>query len=389
MTRPSEGRVRSQIDPGTSSWLRTRNDREALRLIVEHGPLTRTRLGELSGMSKPTATQMLARLERADLVVPVGEVAGSRGPSAVSWGVRTDRVAGVAVNMLDDSIQAVLVDASGAEHPIVELPVRGMDRSPEADIGRAIDAACGAAGADRSTIEAVTVGVQAAVSSAEDALSLTDSLPGWPSSGARARIARELGVSATLENDVNLATMAERAIGVAQQASSFAFLWVGVGLGVGVDLDGSIHRGARGSAGEVGYLTVAAGTGAPGAVTTDLLGSQVVLDLLGSRSDGARRSLADLAADDVVMNMLADRIALTLEPVLAVLDPAVIVLGGPTCLAAGARLAELVAARAERDERPAPDVLLSGTGESAVLVGARRLLVEQIRARLEERIPTD
>jgi hypothetical protein len=48
-----------------------------------------------------------------------------------------------------------------------------------------------------------------------------------------------------------------------------------------------------------------------------------------------------------------------------------------------------VAARAERDERPAPDVLLSGTGESAVLVGARRLLVEQIRARLEERIPTD
>lgn len=120
----------SQIDPGTSAWLRTRNDREALRLILEHGPLTRTRLGELSGMSKPTATQMIARLERAELVLPVGEVAGSRGPSAVSWGVRTDRVAGVAVNMLDSSIQAALVDAAGSAYPIVELPVQGRNAHP-------------------------------------------------------------------------------------------------------------------------------------------------------------------------------------------------------------------------------------------------------------------
>ena len=44
----------TQIDPGTSAWLRAHNDRTAFRLILEHGPLTRTQLGELSGMSKPT-----------------------------------------------------------------------------------------------------------------------------------------------------------------------------------------------------------------------------------------------------------------------------------------------------------------------------------------------
>ncbi|MFJ6427428.1 ROK family protein [Microbacterium maritypicum] len=379
----------SQIDPGTSAWLRTRNDREAFRLILEHGPLTRTRLGELSGMSKPTATQMIARLERAELVLPVGEIAGSRGPSAVSWGVRTDRVAGVAVNMLDGSIQAALVDAAGSAYPIVELPVEGEERSPERDISRAIDAACGAAGADRRTVETVTVAVQAAVSRGQDTLSLTDSLPGWPGFGARARIEAELGVSVTLENDVNLATMAERAVGVAQEVDSFAFLWVGVGLGVGVDLGGTIHRGAHGSAGEIGYLTVAAGPGAPGAVTTDLLGSQIILDLLGDRERGYADGIRALADDEQVLQTVAERIALTIEPVLVVLDPAMIVLGGPTGLAGGRRLAELVAERAANDERPVPEVRVSGTGESAVLVGARRLLVEQIRALLEERIPTD
>ncbi|KJL18280.1 N-acetylglucosamine repressor [Microbacterium oxydans] len=379
----------SQIDPGTSAWLRTRNDREAFRLILEHGPLTRTRLGELSGMSKPTATQMIARLERAELVLPVGEVAGSRGPSAVSWGVRTDRVAGVAVNMLDGSIQAVLVDAAGSTYPIVDLPVQGEERSPERDISRAIDAACAAAGADRRTVETVTVAVQAAVSRGQDTLSLTDSLPGWPAFGARARIEAELGVSVTLENDVNLATMAERSEGVAQDVDSFAFLWVGVGLGVGVDLGGTIHRGAHGSAGEIGYLTVSAGTGEPGAVTTDLLGSQIILDLLGGGEHGYADGIRALADDEQVLQTVAERIALTIEPVLVVLDPAMIVLGGPTGLAGGSRLAALVAERAANDERPVPEVRVSGAGESAVLVGARRLLVEQIRTVLEERIPTD
>ena len=58
----------NQIDPGTPTWLRARNDRTAFRLLLEHGPLTRARLGELSGMSKPTAAQMLARLDTAYFV---------------------------------------------------------------------------------------------------------------------------------------------------------------------------------------------------------------------------------------------------------------------------------------------------------------------------------
>lgn len=378
----------SQIDPGTSSWLRTRNDREALHLFLEHGPLTRSRLGELSGMSKPTATQMIARLERADLVRPVGEVSGSRGPSAVSWGVRTDMITGVAVSMLDDGIQTVLVDAAGAEHPIVELAVDGEERSPERDLRRAIQAACEAAGVREDTVEAVTVGVQAAVSSDHDVLSLTDTLPGWPAQGSRQRIEQELDVAVTLENDVNLATMAERALGVAQDAGSFALLWIGAGLGVGVDLGGTIHRGAHGSAGEVGYLTVAAGPGTPGAVTTDLVGGGVVLDLLGHAQDRYPQGIEALAQNEAVLAELASRIGLTLEPVLAVLDPALVVLGGPTCLAGGERLATLVAQRLEKAGGLAPSVRLSGIGDSAVLLGAKRLLVEQIRQRLEERIPT-
>lgn len=58
--------------PGTPRVLRAMNDRAALDLLLEHGPLSRTRIGKLTGLSKPTASQLLARLEAAGLVLAGG-----------------------------------------------------------------------------------------------------------------------------------------------------------------------------------------------------------------------------------------------------------------------------------------------------------------------------
>ncbi len=56
-----------------------------------------------------------------------------------------------------------------------------------------------------------------------------------------------------LDNDVNLATIAER---TASGETDFVYLWLGSGLGAGVDIAGRVQRGATGSAGEIGYLEV-------------------------------------------------------------------------------------------------------------------------------------
>lgn len=377
----------TQIDPGNAAWLRAHNDRTAFRLLLEHGPLTRAQLGELSGMSKPTASQMLARLERAQLVHAVGEASGSRGPAAVSYGVRTDRSTGVAVSMLADSLQCALVDASGLERPIVEVPLSGAARGPEGDIRRAIEAACEAADTDMATVEVVTVGVQAAVWQDRDTLSLTNTLPGWPSSGTSELIESALGVRATIENDVNLAAMAERASGVAREASSFVLLWLGDGIGAGVDLGGAVLRGVSGSAGEIGYLSLPSAAHAGGVDATDLLGGPAIASILGlADPSDYPDAVGRLSSDTVALATVADRIAAVIDPVLAVLDPSMVVLGGPTGVAGGADLANLVERRIDREAHPVLDVRASSTGSSAVLLGARQLLVGQIRERLEARI---
>lgn len=370
------------VDHGTPEWLRTVNDRAAFRLLLSHGPLSRSQLGTVSGMSKPTAGQMIARLERIGLIGPMGEAAGARGPHAVAYGVLTDVLTGVAISILADRMEAVLVDPTDADHPVVTVPVEG-ERSPVADVRAAVAAACAAAGVSQGSVSVVVVGVQAAVQPASDRLSFTDTLPGWPETGARTLLEQFTGLTVILDNDANLATMAERAADSSGGSADFVHLWLGAGLGAGVDIGGTLQRGANGSAGELGYLEVPRSAVAidPEATDfTDLLGEPAIVALLGGTD--LSDALTKLPEQPQALSSIADRVSLLIQPVAALLDPACIVLGGPTGFAGGERLAELVEERIAHRLPVRPSL----AGPQAVLRGARRLLVESIRTQLEERI---
>jgi predicted NBD/HSP70 family sugar kinase len=95
-------------------------------------------------------------------------------------------------------------------------------------------------------------------------------------------------------------------------------------------------------------------------------------------------ALAALPGNERALHSVADRIALLVETLAAVADPAQVVLGGPTALVGGERLAELVQERVAT-HRDLP-VLAGRAGDHPVLLGARRLLVGRIRERLEDAI---
>src|SRR6185437_4491611 len=160
------------VVPGTPSWLRETNDRTALALLLERGALTRNQIGELSGLSKPTASQIVSRLESAGLVHVVGEVSGGRGPNAASYAVRSERVLAVAVDISRQVIRSTVVDASGKEHPVVTatLSRSARERNAVADVAAAIEAACVASGVDKSAVRMAGIGLQGAVDSRADQL---------------------------------------------------------------------------------------------------------------------------------------------------------------------------------------------------------------------------
>src|ERR1700709_1843349 len=128
--------------PGTPRLLRGMNDRAALNLLLEHGPLSRTRLGELTGLSKPTASQLLARLERAGLVVATGVSEGGPGRNAQLYEVNPASAYVAALDVTPSRIGAAVADISGRVVGRSELRTRrGSAGAAEQQVLRAIDEA--------------------------------------------------------------------------------------------------------------------------------------------------------------------------------------------------------------------------------------------------------
>ncbi|MEK8228284.1 ROK family transcriptional regulator [Oerskovia sp. M15] len=235
--------ARTSRDPGL---LRTINDRAALELLLDTGPMTRSQIGDLTGVSRPTSSQIVARLESAGLIEATGAVQGARGPQAVMYAARTDVVVGLALDVLPRGVQASVVDARGVVLGSAEIPTSD-DRTAVGDVRAALDAACADADVPAERVGAIVAGVQAAADPTTGDLWLVGDLPGWPLAAVRSILEDELGVPVRIENDVNLATIAEREAAASPRRASL--LWLGSGIGLGTLVGGRLHHGATGAAG--------------------------------------------------------------------------------------------------------------------------------------------
>src|SRR5579863_4833742 len=240
--------------PGTPSLLRELNDRAALDLLLRGGMLTRTQISEYTGVSKVTVAQMLARLEERGLVTVVGEQAGNRGPNAALHSVvpSSAYVAGLYMDL--DLVSAAVADVTGRRVAEVSVNPSSAD-DPTELVREVIERACASAGVDLARLSALVIGSPGVVDPQTGDPRLAVNLPAWHE-GALDVLRGVLHKPVVIENDVNLAAMAERAAGAAAGADDFVLVWLGGGLGLATILGGQLHRGTAGAAGEIGYLPV-------------------------------------------------------------------------------------------------------------------------------------
>ena len=247
---PQEARGR----PGTPSLLRELNDRAALDLLLRVGTLTRSQISEYTGVSKVTVSQMLARLEERGLVMIVGEQAGNRGPNAALYSVVPSSAYVAGLYMDPDLVSAAVADVTGRRVADVSVNPNGADDPAELVRG-VIEQACASAGVDLARLSALVIGSPGVVDPRTGDPQLAVNLPAWHE-GALEALRGVLHKPVVIENDVNLAAMAERAAGAATGADDFVLIWLDVGLGLATMLGGQLHRGTAGAAGEIGYLPV-------------------------------------------------------------------------------------------------------------------------------------
>lgn len=386
---------------GTPALLRTLNQGALMQRLRDGGPLSRAQLSRDTGLSKPTVSQALAELEVVGLVRPVGPAAPSRGRTAMLY--ESDPTAGYVVG-LDIGrawIRVAVADLAGAILARSDTPNRaGTAGAVVRAAAREARAAVKHAGIGWKRVVHTVVGSPGVFDPATGRLWHAPNLPDWSKPGLADELRDALTPSTTIDNDANLAAVGERDFGRGRNARSFVYLELGTGLGVGIVIDGELYRGARGAAGEVGYIPWPdmddGGRSERGRLEEATSAAAVIVAArrAGMRGDLTAKGVFDSARGGdakalQAVEIEAERIALLLATITAVVDPEFIVLGGGIGGSADllrppleARLRELtpLETRIEESELGTDAIVL---GAIATALGTARELVfaERLAAR--------
>ncbi|MDK9501182.1 ROK family transcriptional regulator [Streptomyces katrae] len=381
--------------PGTPSLLRAMNDRAALELLLAHGPLSRTRIGHLTGLSKPTASQLLARLEAAGLVVATGTDGGRPGPNAQLYALNARAAHVGGLDVTPDRVLAAVADLAGTVVGGFELPYT-EGAGAVGQVTRALDGALEDAGLTLPDLHRLVIATPGAFDPRTGRLRYASHLPGWHSPVLLDELAAALPLPVEYENDVNLAAVAEQRLGAARGHEDFVLLWNEEGLGAALVLGGRLHRGWTGGAGEVGFLPVPghplvrqvsrANTGG----YQELAGVQVLPALAAAagidpgRAPGAphaaqvaagaellrRAAAAPEGARLAFLRSYATALATGLASLVAVLDPEIVVLSGALITAGGDPLRALLEDELAELAPSRPRLVTGEVRERPVLRGA-------------------
>jgi glucokinase len=252
----------------------------------------------------------------------------------------------------------------------------------------------------RGSLRAIAAGAPGVTNVDEGVVIATSYLMGWRDVPLRALLEAKFGIPAAVENDVNMAAIAESEIGAAQGVRDFVFLAVGTGIGAGIVLNGRIFHGMNWSAGEIGYMLVPGTSvtpresGKPGALESIVGGEGIKAqwqslwreDLTKLPKNLVATQIFDhaLAGDSLARTVLhksAQTLAYAIYNLAVVLNCRLFVLGGSV----GMHPALWEATKdilAERDTRVQPMLVRSTLGTDAQLNGAIRLALDTAGSRV-------
>ena len=359
--------------------LKDLNQRTVLETIRASAPVSRAEISRMVGISKPTVSLAILSLLDAGLVREASE--GPDGPSygAVFFEPVPEAALVLGFDLGARFLRGAICDLRGETRARQDVEVMGSDAQNVLDVIASLRLSLvQAAGLADDLIDSVVVGVPGVVDAETGQIDLATSVPGLEGVTFRSALSDRLDLAVTLENDVNLAALGEHWQGVARGVDDFVFLSIGTGMGAGLVLNGELHRGHHGAAGEVDFALVGLGqdvdpcAGAISAYAARLVAERGADTMLqhpfDARAIFAAARSGDALAQDIV-DEVARRIALHVVPIAAVTDVSLAVLGGGLGANGDLLLRPVRELLGSWIPYP-PQVDVSSLGEAAVLTGA-------------------
>jgi predicted NBD/HSP70 family sugar kinase len=370
------------------------NEQAVLETLYHHGPLTRVELATRLTLSQPTVNSLVGSLEQGSLVRRAGKREGRPGRAPTLFELNGSAGHLVAVDLGGMRLTAALTDLFGVEVTRTTQPTDTSSADAVLDQITAVSRRLAErAGVAWSAVQVVSVGFPGTVDRRTGQVGLGSKLPPFSTRDVPSELARRLGVPVAVDNDVNMAAIGEGWRGVAHGIDDFAFVSIGTGTGMGLVLDGDVRQGRTGAAGEIAWLPLAADPFDAGVRSTGgfeeaasargLLARYRAVSGAGS-ADTAVTVLELAAAGDTgaleAVDGEARALATALAAVTVVVEPELLVLGGP--IGCDPLLADMVGGYLLQLVPRPPRLERSALGADAGMLGAIASGLHRARTRL-------
>jgi predicted NBD/HSP70 family sugar kinase len=379
------------------------NEVVVLDLVRSNGPLGRPAIASATGLTLQTVSNIARRLLAADTVVEEPVDGPGYGRVRRTLRVNPDAAYAVGIQLVRSGLAAGVVDLAGEIRGRAETAI-GVDEAPEPVLRRLaglVDSAIASAGVAPERVLGAGIGAPGPVDLGRGSLLNVLHPRSWSHFPMADAVAEALGMRVIMDNDATAAALGEQWRGVGGGCESFIYLYLGTGIGSGLVLGGQAYRGRRGNAGEISHIQVdpdgpPCDCGSRGClalyVTPDGLLREARRAALEARPSqpvtDCPATLEELVAHpDPRIGGILERAGAHLGRVVLecsrVLDPELIVLGGPLVPVIGERFGAAIARELERLDEPGaapPRVELSTSGSDAGVIGAATLVLHDLYA---------
>ena len=305
------------------------NERALLDTVRRHGKITRAALTAESDLTAQSIARLVEALRAQGFLEQGAKLISGRGKPSAYLSLTEGRYFSLGLSIMTDAVSGVLMRLSG--EVVAEAAVR-FDRVDVASVlaaaDRLVDELIAVSGVEREAIFGIGAAITGYFIGQAKRVNPPDPLGAFADLDLDSLLCERYGRPVWLDNDGNAAAIGEALCGRGRDYPSFAYVYLGMGIGGGVVIDGRLHPGAFGNAGEV------AGT-MPG----HLFAERPTAESLRASIDRHGVALADISEMlerfDPAWPGVEEWIAQTMphfeaicSAIAAILDPHAIVLGG-------------------------------------------------------------
>jgi glucokinase-like ROK family protein len=327
---------------GSTRIIRQVNLATILDTIRLNGPLSRSNVAKMTGISLPTILRVSSDLLDADLVKAIGkgESTGGRPGELLAFNSSGNLVVGI--DLGGTKIVGAIVDLGG--NVLSKLEENTSLENTFEQLCRTISTLLEQPRAADQKILGIGVGLPGITQTIDGIVSMAPNL-GWDDFPLQKMLKERFSIPVYIENDVNMQALGEYGFGAGVGTRNMIMISFGTGIGSGIIINGALYQGSSQSAGEIGYMIPSleylrphgGGLGALELVASGAGISRNAEKYLGSKNGSPQKYTAKDVFDaarggqdwaQAMVGEVINAITLAIVNLSVMLDPEVIVLGG-------------------------------------------------------------